>query len=120
MSGRLYVNVTGKNETKFTWFTDSADNMPMNSTSDTTVVHEAIPSFFAGVPEPYHRSDSNILHCTDSDGVDYNINAVNVQYEHTDTAVGASDTITVTWYFDIKEAEFWAMVGQIWWECEGL
>ena len=88
--------------------------MPMDSTNDDTVVDEATPSFFA------KDSDSNTLVCVDFEGIDYNINAVNVQYEHTAAVVGSADTITVTWYFDIKEAEFWAMVGQIWWECEGL
>ena len=110
------MNVTGQDEVVYTWFTDSnnQDDMPMNSTSDTTVVDEAIPSFFA------KDSKSNTLDCKDNDGVDYNINAVNVEYDHTVAAVGASDTITVTWYFDLKEAEFWAMVGQIWWECGGV
>ena len=108
--------MNGTNETYYTWFTDESvagDDMPMDVTNDSSVV-AANASFFA------KRSDSNTLNCTDFDGEDYNINAVDVMYEHTATAVGPSDTITVTWYFDIKEAEFWAMVGHIWWECDGL
>ena len=111
--------MNGTNETYYTWFTDPSggtnpgDDMPMDSTNDSSVV-AVNASFFA------KRSDSNTLNCTDNDGDDYNINAVDVMYEHDATAVGPADTITVTWYFDLKEFEFWAMVGLIWWECDGL